>query len=184
MFANSAFSGVPSDSSSSQVNQVSRLFWIRYTQARLHAHLAAVRGHQTGLRSLARALRDVSIESRHYVGVRLVALDAIRGSESRSGEFDVAFRPLQQRLYWRWSSVAAAWLAGVVFAPVVLIQVGDDYFVRDGHHRISIAWAMGQRYIDAEVTVWQTTGQPAGQQQKLRDGQPALGPQRPPAFAW
>jgi len=29
------------------------------------------------------------------------------------------------------------------------------YFVRDGHHRISVARALGQAYIDAEVTVWE-----------------------------
>jgi hypothetical protein len=28
------------------------------------------------------------------------------------------------------------------------------YFVRDGHHRISVAQAMGQTNIDAEVTEW------------------------------
>jgi hypothetical protein len=30
--------------------------------------------------------------------------------------------------------------------------------VRDGHHRISVARALGQRDIEAEVTVWQVTG--------------------------
>jgi hypothetical protein len=42
--------------------------------------------------------------------------------------------------------------------PVELIQVGDVYFVRDGHHRISVARMMGQDSIDAEVTVWETAG--------------------------
>ena len=51
--------------------------------------------------------------------------------------------------------VAAAWMAGVVFAPVQLIRVGDDYFVRDGHHRISVARALGQYAIEAEITVWE-----------------------------
>jgi hypothetical protein len=32
------------------------------------------------------------------------------------------------------------------------------YFVRDGHHRISVAQALGQRDIDAKVMVWQVTG--------------------------
>jgi len=27
----------------------------------------------------------------------------------------------------------------------------NEYFVRDGHHRISVARAMGQAYIDAYV---------------------------------
>jgi hypothetical protein len=39
--------------------------------------------------------------------------------------------------------------------PVELIRVGDVYFVRDGHHRVSVARALGQAYIDAEVTVWE-----------------------------
>jgi len=41
---------------------------------------------------------------------------------------------------------------------VELIQVGDVYFVRDGHHRISVARALGQRDVEAEVTLWQVTG--------------------------
>jgi hypothetical protein len=35
-----------------------------------------------------------------------------------------------------------------------LIQVGPTYYVRDGHHRVSVARMMGQEEIDAEVTVW------------------------------
>jgi hypothetical protein len=37
---------------------------------------------------------------------------------------------------------------------VELIKIGDIYFERDGHHRISVAQMMGQAYIDAQVTVW------------------------------
>jgi hypothetical protein len=39
--------------------------------------------------------------------------------------------------------------------PVELIQVGDVFFVRDGHHRVSVARAMGQEYAEAEVTIWE-----------------------------
>jgi hypothetical protein len=41
---------------------------------------------------------------------------------------------------------------------VRLIQVGDHYFVEDGHHRISVALALGQTVIDAEVIVWEVDG--------------------------
>jgi hypothetical protein len=34
-----------------------------------------------------------------------------------------------------------------------LMQVNDVYYVRDGHHRISVSRAMGQDFIDAEVTI-------------------------------
>jgi hypothetical protein len=53
--------------------------------------------------------------------------------------------------------VAKARLKGVTLPPVELIQVGDVYFVRDGHHRISVARAFGQEHVDAEVTVWEVT---------------------------
>jgi len=44
---------------------------------------------------------------------------------------------------------------GVTLPLVDLVQVGDVYFVRDGHHRISVARAFGQESIDAQVTVWE-----------------------------
>jgi hypothetical protein len=37
---------------------------------------------------------------------------------------------------------------------VELIQIGQEYFVRDGHHRISVASSLGQAQIDARVTVF------------------------------
>jgi hypothetical protein len=46
----------------------------------------------------------------------------------------------------------------VTLPAVDLIQIGDVYFVRDGHHRISVGRAMGQEIIDAEVTVWEVAG--------------------------
>ena len=36
--------------------------------------------------------------------------------------------------------------------PVELLKVGDIYFVRDGHHRVSVARALGRADIDAYVT--------------------------------
>jgi hypothetical protein len=36
--------------------------------------------------------------------------------------------------------------------PVDLVRIGQIYFVRDGHHRISVARALGRTDIDAYVT--------------------------------
>jgi hypothetical protein len=44
---------------------------------------------------------------------------------------------------------------GAALPPVELVRVEDIYFVQDGHHRISVARAMGQTCIEAEVVVWQ-----------------------------
>jgi hypothetical protein len=40
---------------------------------------------------------------------------------------------------------------GITLPPVELIKVGQDYFVRDGHHRISVSRMLGYGSIDAVV---------------------------------
>ncbi len=35
--------------------------------------------------------------------------------------------------------------------PVELIQAADGYYVRDGHHRISVARAAGQASIEGRI---------------------------------
>lgn len=74
--------------------------------------------------------------------------------------FDDAFHPIRTHTELRWRRVARAGLAGVTLPPVELIRIGEAYFVRDGHHRISVARALGQKEIDAVVTVWQVEPQP------------------------
>jgi hypothetical protein len=99
-----------------------------------------------------------NIHARHYLGVQTVLIEQICGSEDRSADFDALFYPRQGHSRERWESIAAARMMGLVLPPVELIQVGDGYFVRDGHHRISVARALGEQYIEAEVTVWQVSG--------------------------
>jgi hypothetical protein len=91
------------------------------------------------------------VPNRHYVGVQSVLIELIQGSEGRPDDFDRAFNPLHERSRSRWLSVASIRLTGAPLPPVELIQSGDIYFVRDGHHRISVAKALGEQYIDAEV---------------------------------
>ena len=55
-------------------------------------------------------------------------------------------------------SQATARQQGKYLPAVVLVQVGDIYFVQDGHHRISVARALGQSEIEARVTIWQVSG--------------------------
>jgi hypothetical protein len=94
------------------------------------------------------------MQNGHYAGLREVALDDIRGTEGRLDDFDDRFNPLTDRTRQRWQSVAKAYEVGIDLPPVELIQVGQTYFVRDGHHRVSVARARGQTTISAEVTVW------------------------------
>ena len=47
--------------------------------------------------------------------------------------------------------IAAAMRRGASMPPVELIQAADGYYVRDGHHRISVARAAGQASIEGRI---------------------------------
>jgi hypothetical protein len=124
-------------------------------RAWLGSLLLTLTGRTRRLLRLSDLLSTCTVRGSHYAGVRTVAIDDIRGSEGRCWDFDAEFRPLCPHNKARWARVAQARLKGVTLPLVDLIQVGDVYFVRDGHHRISVARAFGQESIDAQVTVWE-----------------------------
>lgn len=115
---------------------------------------AALQGRRSALRSLDATVAHGSAGSRTYRGVTLVPLSAVRGSENRVCDFDADFRPLQEHDKPRWIGVMRAMNSGIPLPPVELIRVGEHYFVRDGHHRISVAKWLGMKEIEAEVTEW------------------------------
>ena len=127
-----------------------------YRKARFQAGLARfkslLKGSANRLHDLGTVLGASDEHSSSYVGIRSIPIHQIRGTESRSEDFDIEFNPLTPHNRWRWLSIANARQEGKALPLVELIQVGDDYFVRDGHHRISVAKAWGQDFIDAEVT--------------------------------
>ena len=94
--------------------------------------------------------------SESSAGLQVVQLDQIVGSVDRGRDFDRRFRPTSGRSRGRWEQIAAAARRGESFPPVDLVKVGQLYFVRDGHHRVSVARALGRTDIDAYVTDVQT----------------------------
>lgn len=90
--------------------------------------------------------------SERSVGIRVVPLDRIVGSVDRGRDFDRRFRPTSGRSRSRWEQIAAAARRGESFPPIDLVEVGQLYFVRDGHHRVSVARALARTDIDAYVT--------------------------------
>lgn len=98
------------------------------------------------------------MRNQRYGGIKPIRIDRICGSLGRTGDFDNHFHPLDDRIRDRWVSIAMARKQNIPLAPVELIQVGDRYFVKDGHHRISVARALGESAIDAEVIIWELTG--------------------------
>lgn len=96
--------------------------------------------------------RSLKIFGQYYRGVQPVRVAQIVGtSTQRYHDFDRAFLPTQQRTKSRWKRVDAAYYKDIELPPVQLYQVGEVYFVRDGHHRVSVARERGQEFIDAEI---------------------------------
>lgn len=86
------------------------------------------------------------------LGLQLVPLDAIIGSVDKVRDFDRRFRPTSDRSRARWERIARASRIGEEIPPIDVYKLGDYYFVRDGHHRVSVARALRLRLIEAEVT--------------------------------
>jgi hypothetical protein len=148
-------------------------------QAWVQGVWSKVIGRHHALLNLYDVCGDNAVQNRSHAGICTVPIDQIRGSEGRCRDFDVSFRPLQDHSIERWISVACARQADVPLPAVALVRINDTYFVRDGHHRISVARWLGQKDIEAEVTVWhrrETDMQQANQTAAL----PAINPvQRP-----
>ena len=99
-----------------------------------------------------------SVTGTQKAGIQIVPIRHICGTGSRARDFDRDFYPLQDHNQPRWLRVAEWRQRGKALPPVDLVQVGELCFVRDGHHRISVARAMGQQDIEARVVVWQVSG--------------------------
>jgi hypothetical protein len=98
----------------------------------------------------------LGVVGREDVGLQVVPLESIVGTVDRAADFDRGFRPTSPRLRSRWERIAAAQRRGESLPPISLYKVGDLYFVRDGHHRVSVAKSLGRQDIDAYVTEIQT----------------------------
>jgi hypothetical protein len=111
-----------------------------------------VRGREApALLPLDEATRRLRPFHRRYVGLRPIPVEQIVGTESRARDFDRDFLPRRPDIGRRWRQVEQAFPDGG-FPPIVVYQLGDAYFVLDGHHRVAIARQRGMEMIDAEVT--------------------------------
>jgi hypothetical protein len=121
-------------------------------RGRLNRCWAALTGRSSRLQPLSAVTRTAC--GGRFAGLQTIAVHQIRGTEGREHDFDADFYPLNDRSERRWMSVCSAWMRGAYLPPVELIRVGESYYVRDGHHRVSVARAMGQEFIEARVTAW------------------------------
>jgi hypothetical protein len=86
------------------------------------------------------------------LGLQTIELDSILGTVDRRTGFDRQFRPTNSRSRVRWERIANAMRRGEPLPPISVYRIGEVHFVRDGHHRVSVARALGLKELDAYVT--------------------------------
>src|SRR2546423_4960221 len=86
------------------------------------------------------------------LGLHAIPLDSIVGTVDRRSGFDREFRPTTWRVRTRWERIAAAMRRGDPLPPISVYRIGEAHFVRDGHHPVSLARALGLPGLDAFLT--------------------------------
>jgi hypothetical protein len=139
----------------------------RRTLSRLAARLRRADDvdHILPFEEVVRALGRVG---ERRLGLQVIPLDSIVGTVDRSQEFDRSFRPTSARVRERWQRINLAQRRGEALPPIDVYRIGELHFVKDGHHRVSVARAFGHHDISAYVTEV-VTQVGADRQIRLRD---------------
>ncbi|MCA9908423.1 MAG: ParB-like nuclease domain-containing protein [Anaerolineae bacterium] len=131
-----------------QASDLYERVWWRGVLARL---LASLLGQPYMLALLSDRYPDSVVLSKHAAVYRAIRLEHIIGTAGSLG-FDANFRPLTRKDRERLISVAIGMLADPSsLPPIHVVEVAGDYYVVDGHHRVSVAKALKRLYLDAEV---------------------------------
>jgi hypothetical protein len=93
--------------------------------------------------------------NRKYLGVKNIRLHEIVGSLNRPSDFDQKFRPLGKHLLDRWVNAALNRESGG-WSPILVHKIGNEYYVEDGHLRVSVARFSGMVFIEAAVWEYST----------------------------
>jgi len=116
------------------------------------AHRLRGRGEGNWLVPLDDVVGPLGWRGQRQLGLQTIRLDTIVGTAGPRRDFDRRFRPTSARVRYRWERLALAQRRGEAIPPIEVYRVGDQHFVADGHHRVSIAAATRQELIDAYVT--------------------------------
>jgi len=132
----------------------------RQVLAALARRLRGGRGDSDRIVPLDEVVCSLGWRGERRLGLQTIPVDTIIGTVDSRRDFDRRFRPTSGRARYRWERLALAQRRGELIPPIEVYRVGDQHFVSDGHHRVSIAAATGQREIDAYVTEVLTTVPP------------------------
>jgi hypothetical protein len=126
-----------------------------FETARIQAFLrdagSVLRGDPRPLLSFDEVRRAARLEGQSYRGLKDVPIADIRGSVGRPNDFDASFLPVKPQMRKRWEQLDAAMRRGEAVPPIEVYHLGNVYFVKDGHHRVSVARHLRWATIPARV---------------------------------
>lgn len=123
-------------------------------------HAMEERARREAERTVLPSLYDIhpgaGTAPRRAVGIRSVPIDRIVGTLRNPSQNTADFLPLPrlrgQNWRARWQRINGAMDRLAMLPPIDLVQVGDDYYVEDGHNRVAAARQADAVEIDANVT--------------------------------
>jgi hypothetical protein len=147
-----ADTGLPQQDAQDDFNRTRR----RRALARLSARLRREPSDVNVILPFEEVVAALGRRGEKRLGLKTIDIDSIVGTVDRGREFDRQFRPTSGRVRSRWERVALAQRRGTGMPPIDVYRIGDLHFVRDGHHRVSVARARGDSVIEAWVTLVMT----------------------------
>lgn len=121
-------------------------------RASMEQIVARLRGESVDLLSYEDVRKKLRATVSPGVELKEIPLDAIVGSVGRYSDFTRSFLPRHDSNQERWARVQLAVNDPQGVPPIEVYEVGDVYFVRDGHHRVSVARQLGSTHMQAYVT--------------------------------
>lgn len=126
-----------------------------FQRARRRARLEMVASWLSGKSSVMlqydEIRRNIQLTESAAAHLEDIPLSAIVGSVSREADFSRQLLPLNESDNIRWAKVKQAFESQEGVPPIEVFQVGEAYFILDGHHRASVARQIGASHIQAYV---------------------------------
>jgi uncharacterized ParB-like nuclease family protein len=122
----------------------------------LHELGAVLTRRDRSLLAYGEVVRAARLESQVDRGEREIPISQIRGSENRTRDFDAQFLPASGHIRERWVRLYTLMQQGREMPPIEVYELGGLYYVKDGHHRVSVARRLGWETIRAQVIEVQT----------------------------
>ncbi|HSV30756.1 MAG TPA: hypothetical protein VLH40_01865, partial [Atribacteraceae bacterium] len=101
------------------------------------------------VKSFSKVSKQLKLSSRVYRGIKPIPVDQVMGSVGRVQDLLPGFRLKNPDI--RYFRIRRAMERGDILPPIIVYQVGHEYYVLDGNHRIMVAKELGIVFLDAEI---------------------------------